>query len=184
MCDNLTPNLIQYTYLVSTKNSPTWRQPLLSPNYCYMVLCDIPLSSDIKDQVIYLPILKILCSAWNEGLAKRVCGDPVALLTDCGDILYTWNWSKFRHVQRELKQKTAQLEKLQIDQHTRDTSADESKLQGEIKELLIREEILWRQHGRVQWLKEGDINTRFFHFNASNRRRRNKISRLRDESEN
>ncbi|GKE64550.1 hypothetical protein Tco_1518711, partial [Tanacetum coccineum] len=45
-------------------------------------------------------------------------------------------------------------------------------------------EILWRQHSRVQWLKEGDLNTRFFHFNASNRRRRNKISRLRDEAEN
>ncbi|GJS92282.1 reverse transcriptase [Tanacetum coccineum] len=101
-------------------------------------------------------LFKLDGNAWNEGLAKRVGGDPVALLTDCGDILYTWNWSKFRH----------------------------SKLQGEIKELLIREEILWRQHSRVQWLKEGDLNTRFFHFNASNRRRRNKISRLRDEAKN
>ncbi|PWA67820.1 hypothetical protein CTI12_AA315780 [Artemisia annua] len=54
-------------------------------------------------------------------------------------------------------------------------------LREEIKELLTREEIMWKQRSRVQWLREGDKNTRFFHSRASNQREHNNILRLKDE---
>ena len=37
---------------------------------------------------------------------------------------------------------------------------------------------LWRQKSRVQWVKEGDANTHFFHLKASARRRKNHIPQL------
>ena len=37
---------------------------------------------------------------------------------------------------------------------------------------------MWRQKSRVQWLKEGDRNSRFFHVVANGRRRNSLISEL------
>ena len=49
------------------------------------------------------------------------------------------------------------------------------------KEIMQREEIFWKQRSRIQWLKEGDKNTSFFHRSASIHKRRNNISKLTDE---
>ena len=44
--------------------------------------------------------------------------------------------------------------------------------------ILLEQEIYWKQRSRVQWLKEGDLNTSFFHKIANGRRRINFISYL------
>jgi hypothetical protein len=48
--------------------------------------------------------------------------------------------------------------------------------------LLEQEEIHWLQRSRVNWLSQGDKNTRFFHQFASARRKKNMIKRLKDDS--
>ncbi|XP_038984384.1 uncharacterized protein LOC120111405 [Phoenix dactylifera] len=45
--------------------------------------------------------------------------------------------------------------------------------------LLHQQETIWRQKSRVQWVKEGDRNTSFFHRSAVIRRQRNMIRSLR-----
>lgn len=49
-----------------------------------------------------------------------------------------------------------------------------------MNELLYREEMLWLQRSRVNWLKDEDRNTKFFHSRAVWRAKKNKISKLRD----
>ncbi|XP_071918974.1 uncharacterized protein [Coffea arabica] len=44
-----------------------------------------------------------------------------------------------------------------------------------------KEEAYWGQKARVQWLKEGDRNTKYFHIVVAGRRRRNNISSLQRE---
>ncbi|RVW33010.1 hypothetical protein CK203_107561 [Vitis vinifera] len=52
----------------------------------------------------------------------------------------------------------------------------------ELEELILREEIHWRQKGRVKWVKEGDCNSKFFHKVANGRRNRKFIKVLENES--
>ena len=42
-------------------------------------------------------------------------------------------------------------------------SAQRALRKGELEELILREEIHWRQNARVKWVKEGDCNLKFFH---------------------
>ncbi len=47
--------------------------------------------------------------------------------------------------------------------------------------LLRQQEIFWRQKSRVQWIQEGDRNTRFFHQSTVIRRHQNRIRAIRGE---
>ncbi|XWS11467.1 hypothetical protein CRYUN_Cryun37aG0000600 [Craigia yunnanensis] len=52
-----------------------------------------------------------------------------------------------------------------------------------MKEVWEREEKYWFQRARVDWLKYEEKNTIFFHQTTIQRRRKNKILRVRDENE-
>ncbi|KAL0286683.1 UNVERIFIED_CONTAM: hypothetical protein Sangu_2471600 [Sesamum angustifolium] len=47
-----------------------------------------------------------------------------------------------------------------------------------LEECLEREELIWKQKGKTQWLREGDRNTSFFHSEASERHKHNMVSQL------
>ena len=53
--------------------------------------------------------------------------------------------------------------------------AEINNLRKEINHLLDDEEVWWQQRSRVQWLGEGNRNTKYFHYRASVRRRKNTI---------
>lgn len=50
------------------------------------------------------------------------------------------------------------------------------------KEILSKEEIYWKQRSRIQWLKEGDINSAFFNHSTSIHKKRNLIKFLKDDT--
>ncbi|KAF3776962.1 putative ribonuclease H protein [Nymphaea thermarum] len=54
----------------------------------------------------------------------------------------------------------------------------ECNLKRELTKLLILEERLWRQKARIKWMREGDLNPKFFQGIANGRRRRNRIAAI------
>jgi hypothetical protein len=55
---------------------------------------------------------------------------------------------------------------------------EECDLMKKLSDLLAREESMMKQRSRIQWLKEGDRNTAFFHSKARERARTNKIKAI------
>ena len=51
----------------------------------------------------------------------------------------------------------------------------------ELNSLLAQEEIYWKQMSKQHWLKERDLNTRFFHSYASGRKRKNAVLKLQND---
>lgn len=101
-------------------------------------------------------------------------------LQNPGSALKDWNSNTFGDVKRKLKSLKAELEYLHRQPRTVNIAAKEDCLSQEIDEWLLREEILWKQCARTEWLKDGDCNTKYFHRRASARKSKNKISSLTD----
>jgi hypothetical protein len=80
-------------------------------------------------------------------------------------------------------QKRSPLERRQIGKKSpciqcKTSSAEIKSVSSRLDEILLREEVMWKQRSRIEWLREGDQNTRYFHRKASRRAKKNKISRL------
>ncbi|RVX23461.1 Transposon TX1 uncharacterized 149 kDa protein [Vitis vinifera] len=62
-----------------------------------------------------------------------------------------------------------------------DLSAQRVERKWELEELILREEIHWRQKAKVKWVKDGDCNSKLFHKVANGRRNKNFIKFLENE---
>ena len=51
-------------------------------------------------------------------------------------------------------------------------------LKGEVYDLMVKGDYMWHQQSWVDWLKSGDMNTNYFHSRATQRNKRNFISKL------
>jgi hypothetical protein len=89
--------------------------------------------------------------------------------------LLGWEKSTFGHVRREL-QSLEELEKLRNEPGRTGPSHAELKIVERVLELHHREEIMWKQRARIEWLRAGDKNTRFFYLRVTRRRRKNLIT--------
>ncbi|KAG8363667.1 hypothetical protein BUALT_Bualt19G0046300 [Buddleja alternifolia] len=96
--------------------------------------------------------------------------------------LRRWNRSKFGHCQRNISLLQNLISSIQSREPTIENRHMEDALVGDLNELLMREEIMWRQRAKQKWLKDGDANTRFFHLSTIIHRRYNTIHSLKNSS--
>ncbi|CAL9007242.1 unnamed protein product [Prunus brigantina] len=94
----------------------------------------------------------------------------------CRYDLRKWSRGKFSNARLKIDTLNAELEVLQRDWEENVGRIERVKL--ELNETWGQEEKFWKQRSRITWLKEGDSNTAFFHHSTLQRRRRNRVSKI------
>ncbi|WMV38706.1 hypothetical protein MTR67_032091 [Solanum verrucosum] len=85
----------------------------------------------------------------------------------------------WKRKKEEILQQLAEMEKTQeLRLLSEDELLQKVHLAMEFEEVAKQEEIAWRQRSRIQWLKKGDKNTKFFHRVATAHKRFNSIDTL------
>jgi hypothetical protein len=95
-----------------------------------------------------------------------------------GDIKQ-WSFETFGSVRAEIKLLRAKLEAARTDAMTNGTSLEVRELESKLHAVYEKEEIMYKQRSRQDWLKAGDKNTKYFQNRATHRRRKNMIKGLR-----
>ena len=98
--------------------------------------------------------------------------------------LKEWKKNEFGNIskaKKEVEQKLQEINQVLItDGFIEERKIQVDSLQREWEDKCKKEEIFWRQKSRVQWVKEGEINTKFFHQSTMDHRSHNMISKLKD----
>ena len=93
-----------------------------------------------------------------------------------------WNRTIFGKIEKELKEKQQDLQEIQDNIQTTADVRKERQLREEIEMLMFREEIMWAQKARNEWILKGDRNTKYFQTLVKQRRARSKILHLKLEN--
>lgn len=102
--------------------------------------------------------------------------------------LKSWNKEVFGNIFQEKHLLEIKMQEIQqaiiMEGHTIELEIQERKIQLQLNERLNQEEILWKEKSKIQWLKEGEKNTKLFHHSLIQHRKNNKIYHLIDEQGN
>jgi hypothetical protein len=127
----------------------------------------------------YKEVLETAWSASREGVPSL--RSTWSTLNRMGPVLKDWSRATFGSVRKQIRRYEQQLSFLRGQPVSDASLKEERDIEHKLGELFVCEEIMARQRSRVEWLREGDRNTSFFHARASARKRTNKISTLRRE---
>jgi hypothetical protein len=106
---------------------------------------------------------ELIAQAWQEAGPKGDLRSVRDGLDKTMQVLQSWSRKKFGNLLAELDKCRKQLTILLQSGNDRDTIR---RVSDQMNELLYKEEMLWMQRSRINWLKEGDQNTKYFHQKA------------------
>lgn len=118
----------------------------------------------------------VVKNAWEE--AKGDSSSLKETLLHCSNKLQQWNNSSFGNVQKKIRTLKERIKQLKDMPRTEESIRKEMEATEELDEWFIREELLWKQRSRADWLKEGEQNALFFRARASRRKERKIIQML------
>lgn len=124
---------------------------------------------------------QVVEEAWDATFLEAVClvGEAVRKV---GDYLAKWDSEVLGGLKRRIKNVKRDLERCRrASIHQRNVSR-ELLLRYKVSRFEDQNNLNWQHRAHVNWLKYGDRNTKFFHIQASERRRINTIKKMRREN--
>ena len=91
------------------------------------------------------------------------------------------NKQVFGKVQRVIRLKQDQLQQIQNSISTIKDVRLERSVRNDLEELLNKEELMWPQKARSNWILQGDRNTKFFQTVVRQKRARNRIMQIKND---
>ncbi|MCH80635.1 hypothetical protein A2U01_0001405, partial [Trifolium medium] len=119
--------------------------------------------------------LQVVKEEWS-----KATGTTNNKLQQMFDKVYNWGRETFGNIPRQITSTQAKLQDLKTSTPSRETINQIKQLESKLDGLLYHEEQWWAQRAKVNWLHLGDKNSKFFHFKASQRNRKNKINFIKD----
>lgn len=109
----------------------------------------------------------------------------VPFQTEFASKLCNWNRETFHNIFRKKAELWARIEGVQKRlsmKWERKWIKLEAKLRRELDDVLHEEEMIWFQKSRLEAIKDGDRNTKYFHLATVIRRHRNRVDMLQDKT--
>ena len=94
--------------------------------------------------------------------------------------LDAWNQNDFGHVGKQIARLQKALEWLELQPTSPSIITEMQKTRVELNCWLEKDDVMWLQRSRINWFREGDRNTRYFHSKASARYQNNLIDGMED----
>jgi hypothetical protein len=108
---------------------------------------------------------------------KGVMGAVRGVLADLSD----WSQNVLGELEKRIKKTKRELEEWRRKNISTVQVHKEEVLRFKLSKLEEQRDIYWKQRAHAHWMREGDRNTKYFHSFASERRRKNRITKLRTE---
>jgi len=116
----------------------------------------------------------IIEAAWNNTPAYRC--SVIKRIRNCRSYISSWKRTNNTNSVKRIKELV-----MIIDEASTDFLVSTEQLRQLRRELLLaylKEEMYWKLKCRIQWMNEGDLNTRFFHASTKNRIARNRLTSI------
>jgi hypothetical protein len=125
---------------------------------------------------------EMIADSWETNANSQLgIGGLWQCLRDMSADMKKWSFETFGSVRAELKSLRGKLEEAKAQSSVSGASQEVRDIEKKLHDLYEREEIMYRQRSRQEWLKAGDRNTKYFQNRASHRKRKNTVRALRKD---
>ena len=120
---------------------------------------------------------EVVKTAWEQETEGSRMLQVTKKIRNCRIALLKWK-NKFQENSRE-KIEHIKKQMSELKESNRSTRKGNTvSLKKQLNDAYREEELFWSQKSRIQWLREGDKNTKHFHASVQGRRSRNRMNKL------